>query len=348
MEISTNLKLLTEKKIDFSSITLFGIKLGDSVDKINPTMLENKVQGRYLSIETNKDVGYVPNDNSVIIQFLMREKFLMKLNIVNTKQIVKLFGKPEALEKQNNSHIYFYQKKSMVILWDAFNEKLAWIGIGQNFIKQTVIGVNDFIEKYFDFQDLVPDYTEWELDKLKNNEPRYYRLQELQALMKAFEIGDDLQRDFEDGEFLDKRNQSDFEPIYLDIEKYLRESPAEIEFLTRKKERFKRRGREFQRKDPREKDIKMVYQYLFDFVKTIRQTLRYNSGWIATGTIQSRYIIDKTQRVLNSIDIDELDKIKHLLCRVISPMEVQYTINELINNYGYPDVDLQAIDGENY
>jgi len=68
---------------------------------------------------------------------------------------------------------------------------------------------------------MVPDHNEWNARSLKFNEPRFYRLKQLESLMRAFEIGNDLLRDFRNQGFLNNRSIGDFQSIIDDIEKYV-------------------------------------------------------------------------------------------------------------------------------
>ena len=72
----------------------------------------------------------------------------------------------------------------------------------------------DFLEKYLELKSFVPD---WNSVQLNSNEPRMYRLNQLNAFMAAFELGTDLQKDFESAKFLENRNEQNFEPILMGL-----------------------------------------------------------------------------------------------------------------------------------
>ena len=92
----------------------------------------------------------------------------------------------------------------------------------------------------------------------------------------------------------------------------------------------------------------LIYEYFINFSETVRNTLNFNSGWIETGTINSRYVIHKTSQLLKTIDVNKLKEIEELIALIIDPENQSFTKGELIRNYDFPDVDLQKIDLEYY
>ena len=45
-----------------------------------------------------------------------------------------------------------------------------------------IITVKNLLDKYVEFQNMVPDKENWNEDILKDNPPRYYRFKELKSL----------------------------------------------------------------------------------------------------------------------------------------------------------------------
>jgi len=337
MEIANNKKILTDKELDFDNLTLFGLKLGDSIHKLTSDPDESNPYSSSLWISPQSNISYRVDSEtkSTIVEFLMREDFLKDLMIDSSMQILQKFGNPLAIEKKNGIHFYFYPERKMIVAWWAEYNKLFGIYIGENMIKQTVVTAYDFLNKYFEFKGMVPNCKEWNPTSLAYNEPRYYRFMELLSLLKAFGIGTDLLQDFTNRGFLKNRKPEELEPIYADIEKYANETRHE-------KKRYKS-----ERVSIRELGIEMIFQEFMRFIEVIRSTLRFNSGWLEAGFISSRYIINKTEKLLKTFDVEKLKEMENLICKVIAPFEKSFTIGELINKYEYPDVDLQAIDFEN-
>lgn len=201
-------------------------------------------------------------------------------------------------------------------------------------IKETEYTAYDFLSKYYEFKGLVPNNDEWSVESLSDNPPRLYRFLELQSLMKAFNLGDNLIKDFAHQGFLTKRSTADFKPIIKDIEDY-----AMNDELEKSLKQFK---------SYRKYQGDMVYNYFFRFSEAMRNMLNFNSGVLEAGLVESRYFIRKTQHVLNTIDISKLKEIEDLIVLIIDPKKQTFTKGELVNKYEFPDVDLQSIDSDWY
>lgn len=202
-------------------------------------------------------------------------------------------------------------------------------------MQQNQITAYEFLEKYLEFKTLVPNWTDLNSAQLNTNEPRILRLKQLNSLVAAFGLGTDLQQDFESGRFLENRDEQDFEPILMDIEKYSLGTELESG-----------RFNEIEREKLKEFGFKLIFQETLRFLLTINNTLNFNSGWIQTGTISSRYLIHKTNSLLKTIDQEKLKEIKLLICKMIDPKDRHFTLAELVTDFDYPDVDLEAIDLE--
>ena len=92
----------------------------------------------------------------------------------------------------------------------------------------------------------------------------------------------------------------------------------------------------------------MLIQSFMRFSNEMRNIRQFNSGWLETGSVTSRYSIYKTQKLLDNIDLKELEHIELMLCKILDPKERTFTKYELINEYNFPDVDLHSIDMDNY
>lgn len=338
MSVEDNIEILLNKEINLNDLQILGLKIGDSIEKINKEIITETNSYRTRWIRTNKHVHFrteTENSNE-IIEVLFSEESVKKLQIRSARDIVIKFGEPKEIEKRNDWHYYFYPNRKIVVVWKNDDKELFGIYLGNNVVKITEFTAFDFLTKFYEFKRMVPNNHHWYEKSLKRNPPRYYRLLELQSLMKAFNIGDDLIEDFDNQGFLDKRKPSDFEPIYKDIEAYA----MSMEFETKRFEMEKQRMRQI--------GVKMIYQQFIDFSEKVRNILNFNSGWLETGMINSRYIIHKTSQLLKTIDTDKLKEIEELIALIIDPKKQSFTKGELIRNYNYPDVDLKKIDSDYY
>ncbi|OJJ20079.1 hypothetical protein BKI52_16535 [marine bacterium AO1-C] len=337
MDLINNIELIINPYLDCEQIMLNGVKLGDTADKIALNAYE-KLHVKYW-LQNDLPFSYRLSEEKTprVIEFMLKSKALEPLGITQESDIQGVFGEAQGMEKRMGSHYYFYSNKQMVVGWNAQDDKLWGIYLGDNIIEQTTYQAKDFLTLFFEFKGMVPKPSEWGLESLTGNEPRYYRLMQLQALMRAFDLGEDLFGDFQNRLFLEKRSHDDFEDLFADIEQYALENEFERKKLSDSPELIRKQT-----------FVEMIFQTYLNFSWQVRTLLSFNSGWLETGSISSRYTIHKTHELLKSIDITKLEAIDHILCSIIDPQQRTYTKSELIRNYGFPDVDLDDIDMEYY
>ncbi|TCI92793.1 hypothetical protein [Tenacibaculum sp. M341] len=337
MEITENISQITNPELDLNRMTVLGIRLGDSRENIPIELITEGSHGDWLHTTKGITIRISKEEPKKVVEFLLNPEILEDLKITKEKRIEKRFGKTISKEKKIGSTFYFYENQKIVVGWDKSDDKLFGIYVGNNIIKQTKFRINDFLDKFYEFKGMVPNPNEWNARSLKYNEPRFYRFKELEALMRAFEIGKDLLKDFQNRNFLNNRSIDDFQAIIDDIEKYVVTKEFEKKRWQREKERLTDVNR-----------FGMLIQSFMRFSEETRNLLRFNSGWLETGSVTSRYSIYKTQKLLDNIDLSELNEIEALLGKLLDPKERIFTKSELIKNYKFPDVDLHSIDMENY
>lgn len=341
MEITENISQITNPELDLNSMTVLGIKLGDSREDIPVELISEGPHGGWLHTAKGITIRISEEEPKKVVEFILKPELLEDLKITKERRIEKRFGKTISKEKKRGTTFYFYENQKVVVGWDNSNDKLFGVYIGNNIIKQTQFQIIDFLDKFYEFKGMVPNSNEWNARSLKYNEPRFYRLKELESLMSAFEIGNDLQKDlqkdFQNRNFLTNRSIDDFKAIIEDIEKYV----VTKEFEKKRWEREAERLTDVNR-------FGMLIQSFMRFSEETRSLLRFNSGWLETGSVTSRYSIYKTQKLLDNIDLSELNEIEALLGKLLDPKERVFTKSELIKNYNFPDVDLHSIDMENY
>ena len=92
--------------------------------------------------------------------------------------------------------------------------------------------------------------------------------------------------------------------------------------------------------------LRMLVHQLLGFSETMRQALYFNSGVMEAGSVSFRFIIQQTQSVLEDIDLSKLKRIESLLCCILDPQSQSFSRQELIDQYGFPNVNLRDIDME--
>lgn len=329
----TDLTRMIDKDFDPDKLKIGGLSLGSSVKDSLENFDVSDSHGVWINTKQGVSLRHYNDEQKTLAQFIIHAEVLNGLKLQKESDIEKQFGPPNAIEKSMGDIYYFYPEKKMVVSWKISGDELRGIHIGESNIKPTEFSIRDFFELYQTFREMVPDSTEWNAKSLRDNEPRFYRLLALESLMKAFNIGTDLERDFLYQGFLKNRSIEDFEPILQDME------------LFRKNDEFEQNRNKDQSSMEKSADrYEMLIQNFMNFSFEVRSLLRFNSGWLEAGSIDARYSIHKTQNLLNKIDLKELNHIEEMLGKLLDPRQQTFTKHQLILNYDYPDVDLHKID----
>lgn len=189
MEILNNILELTNPLIDVNKITVYGLKLGESQDSIPKEIITEGPYGGWLQTNKKFVIRILDNGDRSISEFLLRPGLLDNLKLHRNESISNVFGSPEAVEQQSGTTYYFYPGKKIVVAWDNAKNQISGIYLGDNIIQQTEFRIKDFLDKYYEFKAMVPNYKEWNSKSLRQNSSRYYRFKELESLLSAFNIG---------------------------------------------------------------------------------------------------------------------------------------------------------------
>lgn len=194
--------------------------------------------------------------------------------------------------------------------------------------------ISDFLKKYNAFKSVVPDVKKWNEDDLQENTFHYYSFLELQAMVVAFDIGNDLWKDVYSCKFLNRRTKADLSLFFADVEKYAATNEDAIQ-----KEQWRNTADE----NFSGNRFGMVFQHLFRFSLSVYKFLKFNNGWLEAGFVDIRYSIAKTQNFFEHLDLKELNEIEAILCQALDPKAQIFRRLELIRDFDFPDVDLKSI-----
>lgn len=189
----------------------------------------------------------------------------------------------------------------------------------------------DLLEKIIEFTEMTPDKEAWNYEALQTNPPRYIRLQRIEALMKAFFADDPKEitiQSFLSGEFIKDR----------DIEQY----ENTIEYI---KESLVKYQSSFSTREVRLSELAFVFHILVDYKRLVRKLVTFNSRWIEANGPVSQFSIYLTESISENLrgKYNDLDTTLELFS---NPKLCNFTIEELIEKYGYPTDDLHSIDIE--
>ncbi|MEL6133443.1 MAG: hypothetical protein AAFR59_08785 [Bacteroidota bacterium] len=333
MELLEDVHLLTEQNFDPQHLSLGGIRLGDTVGEVKRqlNLRDQPLQWGWLHVDRGFAIRLDASRQSVA-EFLLKPKVVSRLGMTYKRKIRKILGNPEAVERAGGT-LYFYPSKQMIVKWNDEENKLVGIYLGDLSIQETKYGAHDFLRKFQAFKRMVPDPQSWKPKKLIFNEPRYYRLKELLSMMKAFDLGEDLYEDIEQKRFLKRRKKEDFAGLLTDLECYIETRDWEKVHYATEKNRVRNMSR-----------FPMVIGHFMRFSEQARALLAFNEGWMEASSVEARYTIFKTAGITSSIDQSKLEQMETIICKVMNPQALSFTKFELIQDYGFPDVDLLAID----
>jgi len=136
MEITENISQITNPELDLNSITILGIRFGDSRESIPIGLISERLYGGWLHTTKGITIRVSEEEPKKIGEFFIKPELLEELKITKEKRIGKKFGKTISIEKQRGSTFYFYENQKMVVGWDNSNDKLFGIYFGENIIKK--------------------------------------------------------------------------------------------------------------------------------------------------------------------------------------------------------------------
>jgi hypothetical protein len=179
------------------------------------------------------------------------------------------------------------------------------------------ITARNFISEFFDLWGLSPDLADWTEERMAGNPPRLIRLQRLIAMTRALGVPWGP-TSFVEGRFIqpdDSRYASVFEKLAHDLPRGLRAEPGQLP---------------------------QYLKILFDYRKRIDSALSFSDDVIeASGLFLHAH---RQAGKLNQIIESNLAIVDGALAAVISPEAASFSADQLVRDFGFPDVDLAAVD----
>lgn len=173
---------------------------------------------------------------------------------------------------------------------------------------------------------------------LKNNLPRLYRFQRLQALAKAFNLNGGIDS------LLSDNRQSEIDKLWLapDYFKTLEKHP----FIVDEYKRLIEKG-VIQTELSMFEYWDLVWMYYFRLARNL-ESLKEQTREIKMGIFIGELCIDIIDSLLSEENQKHIQKVYRMLGLLIDPTEKQVTLDELVQNFNFPDVDLVGIDLDYY
>ncbi|MCL2871609.1 MAG: hypothetical protein FWF41_01280 [Betaproteobacteria bacterium] len=182
---------------------------------------------------------------------------------------------------------------------------------------------------FFDLHSLSPDFDDWTEERLSDNPPRLFRLRQLMAMFRAFGLPWDPSA-FTEGGFIQPEH-----PRYASLlpslkNELLKANPKEMPM------------REY--KGIVNDQLPDFFAILFDYRMCVDEVLSFSSGVLEASDL---YLLAyQKAEALNKIIRSHVAAVEDTLTTLISPQGASFTVEQLVRDYGSPDVDVSEIDEE--
>ena len=184
---------------------------------------------------------------------------------------------------------------------------------------EQAVSARDLLHLYLKLLGMSPDLGKWSEEYLADNPPRLVRLRQLMALFRAFGIPWDTST-FRDGSFI-KEDQNHG----AILQQAASEMPGELA------------GRH----GPRAEQLPTLFSILLRCREDIERALSSPTGMEASGLFLWAY--RRTEKVKQNIR-QAAQPVDDTLAELISPEGTRFTLSALVQDYGYPEDDLDQID----
>jgi len=207
----------------------------------------------------------------------------------------------------------------------------------------------DLLNKIFEFTEMTPDSGKWNLKAVRDNPPRYIRLQQIESLLRAF---------FEKKEptgFLEKTKtffKGSFKATIDTIlsGEFIKERTTEdyAELITFMKNTIEEKeGTKDATIDIDVTKLVMPFKQLVKYKRQAKNLLTFNAGWLEAGSFTSRFSIYLTNSVSSTL-ADKFGNLDKTLELFINPQHLSFTEDELKARFGFPlnkpsDIDMDYI-----
>ena len=199
-----------------------------------------------------------------------------------------------------------------------------------NSFKYTAV---DLLKKVIEFTNMTPNPEEWTFEKQVDNDPRFVRLQQIQALIWAFipellcskGIRENIES-FYSGEFIQTRQIEDYGRLLDNMDKTISKSS----FYDAPKEKIDLN------------DLQDNYRDLLNYYLKLNNLLSHNKGMM-----EISYPYFFPYLVTNSISDSmgpKLRKLRSIITLLIDPFKQRFTEAKLVKEFDFPKEDLFEID----
>ena len=185
------------------------------------------------------------------------------------------------------------------------------------------ITARDLLAGFLELRGLTSNFDNWTEELLSGNPPRLIRLRQLEALFQAFGVPWDPQS-FVKGKFIQPEHPRYGSLLSKLSAEFLEETTHSVWTADNRLPRF--------------------FATLFDYRMRVEGVLSF-SNLILTASGLFKLACDNICE-LNRIIRNNIVNIDDTLAALISPEMAAFPIEQIVRDYGYPDVNLCKIDGD--
>lgn len=185
------------------------------------------------------------------------------------------------------------------------------------------ITARNLLRGFLELRRLAPDVADWSEDRFSENPPRLFRLRQLVALFRAFELAWNPSL-FVEGKFIQPAS-----PRYA----------ALLDMMDSTMPEARKHGLGAQHHQ-----LPDCFEILLRYRERVEGILSFSSGVLeASGLyLYAHWKVGELNRIIQ----ENVAIIEDLLVAFISPEAKEFSVDQLTRDYGYPDVDLFEIDAD--
>jgi hypothetical protein len=182
------------------------------------------------------------------------------------------------------------------------------------------------LKNFLELYTLSNDTSKWSAANFAKNPPRLYRLQMIAAVLKALKIEGSYQ-EFEYGQFLYDEGRQDL-----------------AGFKTRVEENYSTIFETINLEDEENSDFQFIFEVLLRYRIKLHQFISVKATVLEAAGI-NKIPLTIMSEIENKLQND-IAAIDNILCYLLNPTGMAYSIEELKTKFNYPNVDLDKIDSD--
>lgn len=326
-------------------IKVCGVRLGDKFEDLTSVSLTEQElrQGSWMRVQSGiRFYGGELEGVKRIKGIFIAAQYLKPLNTPILETVQDHCGPAYFVEQRMGQTYYHYPDHRTILSPISNNVNLIGVHIGEAGPTLPQYSAYSLLEAFVEILLPLGNYKrEFEL-KAEPGSLEYYYHQRLIAFLRAFEIGEEINSDFVDCEFIAARSSEEVGVI----EAFLINLIKEMEDQDFAQRLNSMRGR-FPSADPRF-NIRIIYNSLLSFYIKYKRFL----GGTAIGLEGPSYPLDfafyYTHQVYSSINKEAVEQIRAILAFIIDPKKRSFDKKEMIEQFGYPNVDIEWMKNQEY